>query len=79
MLLFVNGPSDKNFSKNGSLHFGNFLTRIIYHWMNIKFIITNAEFKYFLFYLAISVSAFSMTEVLYCMHLFDLIVKKYNI
>eukprot|EP00828_Plagiopyla_frontata_P047805 TRINITY_DN8946_c0_g1_i2.p1 TRINITY_DN8946_c0_g1~~TRINITY_DN8946_c0_g1_i2.p1 ORF type:complete len:322 (+),score=24.70 TRINITY_DN8946_c0_g1_i2:130-1095(+) len=59
--------------KNGSLHFGNFLTRMVYYWMNIKFVLYNSELIYFLFYLIISVCAFSVTEVLYCMHLFDII------
>ena len=73
-ILFANGPDDKNFKRNGSLHFGNFFTRLIYHWMNIKFVFNNNEFRYFLFYSAVSVSAFSVTEVLYSMHLFDIIV-----
>ena len=74
-ILFANGPDDKNFKRNGHLHFGNFFTRLIYHWMNIKFVFNNTEFRYFLFYSAVSVCAFSVTEVLYSMHLFDIIVK----
>ena len=74
MLLFAKGPYDKNFWRNGSLHFGNLLTRMVYYWMNIKFIFSNAQLLYFIFYLIVSVCAFSATEVLYCMHLFDIIV-----
>ena len=68
------GPEAKVFNKGNRRSFGNVFTWIEYYWLCTKFILSYHQFTYLVFYISISIMGF-FTNIAYCFHLFDLIVR----
>ena len=87
-LLFYKGPDDPIFVKkykvinrNGEeieknyKDFGNFFTKMQYWWISTRILFTAGSFLYMLFYILISWMGVFISEIAYCLHLFDVIVR----
>lgn len=86
-ILLSRGPEDEIFEKrtkitNGdgeeitvkSRNLGNFFTKVQYYWINIKILFTANACLYMLFYILVSWIGVLIAEIVYCLHLFDVIV-----
>ena len=73
-LLFQKGPYDPIFNINGKTDYGNLYTKLVCWWMNSKFLFREANFNYMIFYIIISVTGFQASEIVYSLHLLDVIV-----
>ena len=73
-LLRLRGPKDAIFNKDGKLYFGNFYTKLEYYWSSSRFILLDSSIIYIFFYILISLSGYIYWELLYSLHLFDIVV-----
>ena len=90
-LLFYKGPEDSIFKKpikimdkdgeeieSTSSDFGNFYTRLQYWWVSFRILFTANELMYMFFYILVSWMGVFISEIAYCLHLFDVIVRKFE-
>ena len=88
-ILLFKGPEDPLFIKedikmdrNGNevkvtyKDFGNSFTKLQYYWISIRFLFSEQTFMYMMFYICISFYGVFISEISYCLHLFDVIVNK---
>lgn len=72
-LLLREGPEASIFKKDGKRNFGNMWTTFTYHWINTHFLLSDGTFQYLALYLIISVLGLFGPELVYALHLFDVI------
>jgi inositol 1,4,5-triphosphate receptor type 3 len=90
-ILLFKGPEDLLFTKekiiidkNGNeikivyKDFGNLFTKLQYYWISIRFLFSEQTFMYMIFYICISFYGVFISEISYCLHLFDVIVKMHT-
>jgi hypothetical protein len=86
-LMFYKGPEDEIFKKSViftdkygeeiekiSKNFGNFFTKTQFFWVSARILFTNNEFLYMVFYILVSWMGVFISEIAYCLHLYDVIV-----
>ena len=74
ILLLVYGPYHYYFNKNNKRNFGHVYANFEYKWTNIKFLFQDGSFMFFIFYILISIIGYQVSEMVYCLHLLDIIV-----
>lgn len=86
-ILLFKGPEDPLFIKENIKidrkgneikiaykDFGNSFTKLQYYWISIRFLFSEQTFMYMIFYICISFYGVFISEISYCLHLFDVIV-----
>jgi len=72
-LLLAYGPEAPIFNKDDVRNYGNNYTKMQYYWQNIRCLLSQGEFRYMVFYIAVSITGSFVAEMVYCFHLLDVV------